>query len=253
MISSAPAYGRRGGRRSLAHRPSGPSHLTRYDNQPVTAGKPRTSNNIWVVITAFSLAVFISIFESLKNEILKLFFILIVLGIVLGIGIGVLARKSGQRTRYLPSGSRSSYSQPSYRRFSDQSSSKISTGEKIMPRHLAWRRCTDCNNRIEPGDMFCSSCGARLVDKTASPASLSCTHCGTPLVETDSNCPECGKAREKCEICKRWIRSGDVIGSCNHCQRTFHYAHLKEVSKVLGKCPACKQPLKEDDIGLNVV
>jgi hypothetical protein len=205
---------------------------------------------------------------------------LVVVVAIIGGGIFLIvrfSRSSGKPSNYLPSTSSTPGSTPgpgdvSGRTLKARSATtslptrSVTPATAVISTPTQKKFCTKCGATIKPGDTFCTSCGAQTSGATASTApvsaskpstrvtaSSSCAHCGALLADTDKICPECSKPREKCEVCKKGIRFGEEIGTCMHCYRVFHYGHLKETVKVTGKCPACRAPLKESDIDLQVI
>jgi len=138
--------------------------------------------------------------------------------------------------------------------------SSTATAAAVSKPAVSGKYCTKCGSAIKPGDTFCVGCGTRVssttpvtpITETKSASDGKCAYCGAILTGGDS-CTSCGRLREKCEVCRRPIQFGDEIGRCMHCQRVFHYSHLKETVKVTGKCPVCREPLKEGDIDLEII
>ncbi len=48
---------------------------------------------------------------------------------------------------------------------------------------------------------------------------------------------------EKCMLCRKNIRSGEIYVKCPHCQNIAHRSHLMEWVKVKAICPVCRQRL----------
>ena len=74
-----------------------------------------------------------------------------------------------------------------------------------------------------------------------------CPNCHNEIAKTSIFCQFCGQKVDKCAICQSAL-SNDTIGTCPHCQTSFHLHHLQEVVKVSGKCPVCRNELQEHDI-----
>ena len=58
------------------------------------------------------------------------------------------------------------------------------------PMDISRQACPRCNSPVEPGTMFCESCGAKI------DTSLRCTQCGAPLNKAMKFCESCGAPRE---------------------------------------------------------
>ncbi len=55
-----------------------------------------------------------------------------------------------------------------------------------------------------------------------------------------------GDLNEKCMLCRKNIRSGEIYVKCPHCQNIAHRSHLMEWVKVKAICPVCRQRLTTD-------
>ncbi|MHA2098592.1 MAG: TIR domain-containing protein [Candidatus Kariarchaeaceae archaeon] len=44
-----------------------------------------------------------------------------------------------------------------------------------------------------------------------------------------------------CNVCRQEIDDEDIVEACKHCNRYFHFRHLREWLKIKGSCPTCRQ------------
>ncbi|MHA2366347.1 MAG: SBBP repeat-containing protein, partial [Candidatus Hodarchaeales archaeon] len=67
---------------------------------------------------------------------------------------------------------------------------------------------------------------------------ITCYYCGAIINSTTKECPYCDNPSLICHVCKRNIQFGDEIGACLYCENDqFHFQHLAETVKIIGKCP----------------
>ncbi|MFW9994884.1 MAG: hypothetical protein ACFFD4_22780 [Candidatus Odinarchaeota archaeon] len=75
-----------------------------------------------------------------------------------------------------------------------------------------------------------------------------CWSCGALLKVETPVCEDCGSKRIICFICRRNIDRKSRIGACPACNNHFHFEHLRETVKMIGKCPMCKMEVKMNDV-----
>ena len=78
-----------------------------------------------------------------------------------------------------------------------------------------------------------------------------CPNCHNVIIKTSTFCPDCGYKIPRCEICKMPMLQEEQQGSCPYCKNSFHLSHFKEMVKIRGFCPLCKQEIKEYEIIIN--
>ena len=44
-----------------------------------------------------------------------------------------------------------------------------------------------------------------------------------------------------CNVCRQEIDDEDIVEACKHCNRYFHFRHLREWLKIKGSCPTCRE------------
>jgi hypothetical protein len=79
-----------------------------------------------------------------------------------------------------------------------------------------------------------------------------CLLCGKPYTQLGNICLSCGKEFPRCMICKEVIRlkPDSTIAYCPHCKALAHPDHLKSWVRSKSNCPACMNPLHENQIKL---
>ena len=86
--------------------------------------------------------------------------------------------------------------------------------------------------------------GPRIINITSS---IRCPNCQNKFDKSSTFCSHCGEKILKCSICLLPLLNENT-GTCPSCNNTFHLNHIEEVIKVTGKCPICKEKLKEIDL-----
>ena len=76
--------------------------------------------------------------------------------------------------------------------------------------------CNNCGNKIQPGEKFCTKCGANLNHSQ----SLNCEQCGAPIVKGTNFCNVCGSPVNKtqkmfCQFCGEKYEAGEAF--CKKC------------------------------------
>ncbi|MHA2294668.1 MAG: hypothetical protein ACXAEU_18460 [Candidatus Hodarchaeales archaeon] len=75
-----------------------------------------------------------------------------------------------------------------------------------------------------------------------------CRFCGRDLPINSLDCPDCGKKRAICPICKLNIDRDDEAAICPICHNECHLPHLRETIKITGRCPVCRKKIKRYEI-----
>jgi hypothetical protein len=75
-----------------------------------------------------------------------------------------------------------------------------------------------------------------------------CFYCGAIIDGNSQKCNYCMQDVNNCQICKKNIQFAEEIGSCLYCNHIFHFSHLAETVKIMGKCPVCREKLIVEEI-----
>lgn len=103
------------------------------------------------------------------------------------------------------------------------------------PTDFSRRACPRCNSPVEPGTMFCESCGAKI------DTSLRCTQCGAPMNKAMKFCESCGAPRE--EVPENNVPAApEVIAEQATVQKSEGTGQIPQLLP-LSDPPAAKKPL----------
>ena len=113
--------------------------------------------------------------------------------------------------------------------------------------------CPNCSSPVQPGWIFCKSCGVRLAAPVSDPGKIFCPKCGTGADATASTCSRCDTslAPEPAKPTHE-AHSTSVIGSCPSCGEKLDtasmyckacgaavYAHARPFGGSALLCSAC--------------
>ncbi|HYV06461.1 MAG TPA: SUMF1/EgtB/PvdO family nonheme iron enzyme [Blastocatellia bacterium] len=78
--------------------------------------------------------------------------------------------------------------------------------------------CPNCSSPVQPGWVFCKSCGVRLAAPVSDPGRIFCPKCGTGADASATSCDRCGTSlAQDPEEPSHETHSTSIIGSCPSC------------------------------------
>ncbi|HWO00582.1 MAG TPA: SUMF1/EgtB/PvdO family nonheme iron enzyme [Blastocatellia bacterium] len=77
--------------------------------------------------------------------------------------------------------------------------------------------CPNCAAAVQPGWIFCKSCGVRLAAPVSDPGRIFCPKCGTGAEATAASCASCGTGLAEPAKSSHETPSTSVIGDCPSC------------------------------------
>ena len=114
------------------------------------------------------------------------------------------------------------------------------------------RECDYCHAPVRtPNAKFCSNCGASLGYGSAQPASYGSGEPTTTDTQEEARRRErlasVSKQEEDCIVCSLRLTRNDDVVWCPHCGGLAHRNHMLDWVRTKKCCPACDQPLNEED------